>query len=584
MSFKFKDRNPKDTIELIKKFFNDRNCTIVQSSISEETESGTWWNSYQLYYGKELIGRSNGKGTSKEFAEASGLAELYERFCNRNHFSSYYINKRIKNRKYDKFGYYEDPREKEITYEEAINNSPKINFLFNMLDDKKGNLKLIWENLLDKFIAVPFSGFNMKDEKYLVPEFVLIATGSDGMAAGNTLNEALVQGASEICEHYIWDTLNNLEGPFPCIDLNSIKLPIYLKNIINKLDKLNYKIYCIDFSRIYNLPVLGLYTVDTKNHVGYLDLGAHPIFEIALERTLTETYQGHLTLRGGRKTTMLPYKMYGNFEAQFSNMTSITNRNIYNENILLNQVIETSINNQVFLPFDFSNDNNTFIQYFKNLFNKLDWHVYYRDVSLCKDFFAIHLYSDNVLSLGTTIMKEVGKISDNKKTLIYKNILHNITIVNHFFENNYIDLSTYNYFLLQEKTLVKKMASMFLNQDFLFIYFNHKVSIYQIDMAFENFNNFINFIKLIENSYEINYFIKEFFNKYKFLIIYGLFDNHSSIEEIKKLSQIYNLNYSNEDYNNMKNKNYYLKKLEELILYEIKSEHYKEFFNIFLKE
>lgn len=584
MNFKFKDRNPKETIELIKKFFNDRNCTIIQNDISEETESGTWWNSYQLYYGKELIGRSNGKGASKEFAEASGLAELYERFCNRNHFSSYYINKRIKNRKYNKFGYYEDPREKEITYEEAISDSPKINFLFNMLDDKKGNLKLIWETLLDKFIAVPFPGFNMKDEKYLVPEFVLIATGSDGMAAGNTLNEALVQGSSEICEHYIWDTLNNLDGPFPCIDLNSIKLPKYLVNIINKIIQLNYKIYCIDFSRIYNLPVLGLYTIDLEKHVGYLNLGAHPVFEIALERTLTETYQGYASLRKGRKAIMLPYKRYGDFGAQSSNMSSITNRNIYNENILLNQKIETSINDKVFLPFDFSNDNDTFVKYFKDLFDKLDWHIYYRDVSLCKDFFAIQLYSDNVLSIGSTIMREVGKISDNEKTLIYKNILHNIAIVNYFFEDNYVDLSTYNYFLLQEKMLIKKMASMFLNQDFLFIYFNHKISIHQINKAFENFNNFIDFIKIIENNYEISYFIKDFFNKYKFLIIYGLFDDHTSLEEIKKLSQIYNLNYSNEDYDNMKNKDYYLQKLQELILNEIKSEQYSEFFNIFLKE
>lgn len=584
MNFKFKDRNPKETIELIKKFFNDRNCTIIQSEISEKTESGTWWNSYQLYYGKELIGRSNGKGASKEFAEASGLAELYERFCNRNHFSSYYINKRIKDRKYDKFGYYEDPREKEITYEEAISDSPKINFLFNMLDDKKGNLKLIWEALLDKFVAVPFSGFNMKDEKYLVPEFVLIATGSDGMAAGNTLNEALVQGSSEICEHYIWDTLNNLDGPFPCINLNSIKLPKYLVNIINKITQLNYKIYCIDFSRIYNLPVLGLYIIDLEKHVGYLNLGAHPVFEIALERTLTETYQGYASLRKGRKAVMLPYKRYGDFGAQSSNMSSITNRNIYNENILLNQKIETSINNKVFLSFDFSNDNDTFVEYFKDLFNKLDWHVYYRDVSLCKDFFAIQLYSDNVLSIGSTIMREVGKISDNEKTLIYKNILHNIAIVNYFFEDNYVDLSTYNYFLLQEKMLVKKMASMFLNQDFLFIYFNHKVSIHQINKAFENFNNFIDFIKIIENNYEISYFIKDFFNKYKFLIIYGLFDNHTTLEEIKKLSQIYNLNYSNEDYDNMKNKDYYLQKLQELILNEIKSEQYSKFFDIFLKE
>ena len=40
---------------------------------------------------------------------------------------------------------------------------------------------------------------------YLNPRIVDKAVGSDGLAAGNTLEEAIVQAMSEVYEHYVTD-------------------------------------------------------------------------------------------------------------------------------------------------------------------------------------------------------------------------------------------------------------------------------------------------------------------------------------------------------------------------------------------
>ena len=78
---KFKDRDPKDTVEKIQSFFKNTIFDLVEEQFIL-SESGTYSCRYELFYnGRSFLGQ-NGKGTTKEFAQASGLAELYERFCN----------------------------------------------------------------------------------------------------------------------------------------------------------------------------------------------------------------------------------------------------------------------------------------------------------------------------------------------------------------------------------------------------------------------------------------------------------------------------------------------------------------------
>ena len=161
------------------------------------------------------------------------------------------------------------------------------------------------------------------DKKYFVPEFVLATTGSDGMAAGNTFEEACVQGSSEVCEHYVWHNLNS-QKDYKVIDLKQLELPPYLVNMINSIERKGYKLICYDFSYHYGVPVLGLIVADLEEKVCFLNLGSHPVFEVALERTITEIYQGNASFKNRTKKVMLPYSLYGDAKAQLSDMGSIT--------------------------------------------------------------------------------------------------------------------------------------------------------------------------------------------------------------------------------------------------------------------
>ena len=116
--------------------------------------------------------------------------------------------------------------------------------------------------------------------------------GSDGLAAGNTIEEAAVQGMSEIYEHYVTDRIY-YEKNTVYYELNLDKmlpsLSNYLVEIITNIKKEGYSLSILDLSYNFNMPVLMSIVID-KNHLMYIDLGAAPTFEIALERTLTEIY------------------------------------------------------------------------------------------------------------------------------------------------------------------------------------------------------------------------------------------------------------------------------------------------------
>ena len=75
----YKDRQPEETIQIIKQFFLDRGFFIKEEPLIGE--SGTWSYKIALLFNNDTILMSNGKGMTQSFALASGLAELYERFC-----------------------------------------------------------------------------------------------------------------------------------------------------------------------------------------------------------------------------------------------------------------------------------------------------------------------------------------------------------------------------------------------------------------------------------------------------------------------------------------------------------------------
>lgn len=304
----YKDRKPEETVQIIKDFFNDRGFRIEELNL-KETNCGTWGCELTLYYNNIAVGSSNGKGMTKEFAQASGHAELYERFCSKMHFTTnpflledYYPLAK------ENQGYYFHPDEIETTYDNILN-WDLINTYYHWIfrKDEVYLKKYIDYLTCGKYIQIPveniITGERAKD--FINPVLLTRTTGSNGMCAGNTKIEAINQGLAELYERHCMITL--IKNPDIVLHkLNPDTLNNEgLKAIISKIKEAGNSLSIFDLSYNFNYPVVGGIITNHKNKTCTTVLGSFPVFDIALERVLTEMYQNRFSYNKWKGTTSL---------------------------------------------------------------------------------------------------------------------------------------------------------------------------------------------------------------------------------------------------------------------------------------
>ena len=144
---------------------------------------------------------------------ASAYGELYERFCCHigNIFSNNLINKNYKEYRKKTNLYIYHPDEIELNWNDIMNDpryrSLRINYFLNACKDEDEAFFSAYDASINNTkVAIPYTNLsNTNNKKYFIPELIASVAKSDGMAAGNTLEEALVQGCSEIMERYVWN-------------------------------------------------------------------------------------------------------------------------------------------------------------------------------------------------------------------------------------------------------------------------------------------------------------------------------------------------------------------------------------------
>ena len=206
ISNKYKDRSPKETVKIIQDFFNNLGLNIKERDIFM-SECGTWSCKICLFTDNEQILVSNGKGAEKDFALASGYAELFERFCNKNRLFMQPIVMSLttelnKNSK----GYYLHPEEKKISFEDFKIKSPALYNLYLRFFGNDENIRLFFSIYIqENIIGVPMK--NCFNDQIIYEDIRLWQKmfGSSALSAGNTLEEAMVQGISELFEHYAYE-------------------------------------------------------------------------------------------------------------------------------------------------------------------------------------------------------------------------------------------------------------------------------------------------------------------------------------------------------------------------------------------
>jgi ribosomal protein S12 methylthiotransferase accessory factor len=240
---------------------------------------------------------TNGKGLSREAALASAYAELLERLQNQ------LLNPRHTEILYDKSEFEEeddfiyskdeiliDANDEKLhdiksilTSIGPVDNSSSFEYLGNFLSNEPYN----------KILCIPFEDVQSNSLVYLPLELIRYIYGSTGMCSGNSRDEALVQGLSEVIERHAIDLLA-VEGRAPAIlDISELELDSSIRTIIREInDSKKFSIEFRDCSLGLGLPVVAALFIKKSDGSYHVNLGCHPIMNEAFARSITETFQG----------------------------------------------------------------------------------------------------------------------------------------------------------------------------------------------------------------------------------------------------------------------------------------------------
>lgn len=296
---------PSTTINRIRKKLDEVGIFLQEASYSNDDCLFTSRVNMSGIFSPLNIG-TNGKGTTYDYALASGYAEFMERLQNNMLFRGFknaekhnlttmedcFYKKHLTEENLA-LDFLYDPNEENINVEIEIHEHLEfIKSLFPFIVNETEAIRFFRDYLMFKdCTCVPFYSDEDKGEIMLPIELIHISCGSSGMASGNTKEEALIQGFCEIFERYAGSQIYYKNLTPPTIPMSAFSdYPVY--RILEKLLADNkYKLIIKDCSLGKGLPVLGVLVIDEKKGMYNFNLGSALNPGVALERCLTELYQ-----------------------------------------------------------------------------------------------------------------------------------------------------------------------------------------------------------------------------------------------------------------------------------------------------
>ncbi|PTQ74110.1 OsmC domain/YcaO domain-containing protein [Pseudomonas sp. GV071] len=237
---------------------------------------------------------TNGKGASKESALASALGEFIERLNCNFFYNDQFWGEELANAD---FVHYPDER--------WFKPGPKDELPTEILDpyclkvyNREGELR--GSHLYDTnsgntqrgICSLPFVRQSDGEVVYFPSNLIENLYLSNGMSAGNTLVEAQVQCLSEIFERAVKREILEGEMALPDVPAEVLaKYPAILAGI-QGLEEQGFPVLVKDASLGGEFPVMCVTLMNPRTGGVFASFGAHPSFEVALERSLTELLQG----------------------------------------------------------------------------------------------------------------------------------------------------------------------------------------------------------------------------------------------------------------------------------------------------
>jgi len=237
---------------------------------------------------------TNGKGATKESALCSALGEFIERLSCNFFYNDQFFGEDIAN---SDFVHY--PNEK------WFKPGPDDELPDGILDDHclaiyNPEGELCGSNLVDTnsgktdrgIVSLPFVRQSDGETVYFPSNLIENLFLSNGMSAGNTLPEAQVQCLSEIFERAVKKQIIEEEMALPDVPQSVLDKYPHIVEGINALEAQGFPILVKDASLGGRFPVMCVTLMNPRNGGVFASFGAHPSFEVALERSLTELLQG----------------------------------------------------------------------------------------------------------------------------------------------------------------------------------------------------------------------------------------------------------------------------------------------------
>ena len=237
---------------------------------------------------------TNGKGATKESALASALGEYIERLSNNHFYAGAFWGEDIANAE---FVHYPSERWFKSGKKDALPTEILDEYCLNIYNPD-GELKA--SHLVDTnsgnvergICSLPYVRQSDSKTVYFPSNLIENLFVSNGMSAGNTLAEAQVQCLSEIFERAVKREI--LEGEIALPDVPQEVLAKYPGILagIQSLEEQGFPVLVKDASLGGIYPVMCVTLMNPRTSGVFASFGAHPSFEVALERSLTELLQG----------------------------------------------------------------------------------------------------------------------------------------------------------------------------------------------------------------------------------------------------------------------------------------------------
>lgn len=317
---KFKAVPPLCTVERIRNILSDLDIEMNDTWIDIGVENS---NTVRVMT-KCGFPVTTGKGITKEFAMASGYAEFIERLQSGLMFYKFQCLE-------------DDPSLNQHTYapdavymtrSELIENGEWMDHIIQSY-----NCGLTRESIADqclmyandsKALCLPFYSYFEKKHVLLPAAFIEHMYSANGCCVGNNREEAWVHAISEIFERNasIYYILHN--DACPCISEETLCSFPTVNHILTQLRADGHlDVTVFDLSRGTGIPVIATRVINLETQDYIVDVGADPILEIAIERTLTEIFHGRAI---DKLATYHPRKQIKRTSAEVSTVSNVLNQ------------------------------------------------------------------------------------------------------------------------------------------------------------------------------------------------------------------------------------------------------------------